>query len=299
MWDTAEAFGAPPGIHRGLVKGWLLAKPGRVTDIYKITNAEQVEAETETSDAVNSALIISAANKRRHGGLNNDLGNNYVLGTYQYPDTTEKERLLLGNYKYPRQQQRQQPRDAGGVAFIQRGRGDTRGLRRGNRGGCVGGAGICNATTVSSISEEGSNASSNRNGDTHCLHCGEEGHWVNMCPLLLEEQQSQLQVNIVTDDEAADEGDENAKGKGGFMGIQVAMLQGKETLSNGDYLDNYSTATALKISKYIRNIKAQEKGMQVNCNAGSVKTKPKGEYVRVEAWYIPEGIDHIFSIKTD
>ena len=127
MWDTYEAFGASPGIHRGLVKGWLLAKPGRIVDINNITNAYQAEVETQTSDAVKAALFISGTNKRRYGGLNNDLGNNYIMVTDQYPDTTEKARVLLGNYKPPRQQQCHQPRDDGGVAFIQRGRGDNEG----------------------------------------------------------------------------------------------------------------------------------------------------------------------------
>ena len=68
-----------------------------------------------------------------------------------------------------------------------------------------------------------------------------------MCPLLFEEQQSQLQMNIVVDDEAADEGDEDAKEKVGFMGIQVAMLQGKERPRNKAYLDNCSTVPAFKL----------------------------------------------------
>ena len=99
-----------------------------------------------------------------------------------------------------------------------------------------------------------------------------------MCPLLLEEQQSQLQIKIVVEDEAADKENEDEKEKGGFMGIQVAMLQGKELPSNGSSLNNCSTVTAFKTAKYIRNIKTQKKGMQVNCNAGSVKTNRKGEY---------------------
>ena len=211
MWDTAIAFGASPGIHRGLVEGWLLAEPGRIANINNITNAERAEAETQTSEAVKAALIISGAEKRRYGGLNNDLGKNYLLGTDQYLDITEKSRVLLGNYKPPRQQQRYQPRDDGGVAFIQRGRGDSGGRRRNDRGGCSGGTGRGNVTTVSTISEEKSVARSNRNGETHCFHCGEEGHWANMCPLLLEEQQSQLQMNIIVEDEASDEENELKK----------------------------------------------------------------------------------------
>ena len=118
LCDTAEAFGAPTGIHRGLVGGWLLAEPGRIADVNNITDIERTEAETQTSDAVKAALLISGAEKRRYGGLNNDLGNNDLMGTDQYPDTTEKARVLLGNYKPPCQQQRHQPRYDGGVAFI-------------------------------------------------------------------------------------------------------------------------------------------------------------------------------------
>ena len=189
----------------------MLSEPGRIADVNNITNIEQTEAETQTSDAVKAALLISGAEKRRYVGLKNDQGNNYLMVTDQYPDTTEKARVLLRNYKPPRQQQRHQPIDDGGVAFIQRGRGGSGGRGRDDRGGCSGGTGRGNATVVSAISEEGSAARSNCNGETHCFQCGEEVHWANMCPLLLEEQQSQLQMNIVVEDEAADEGNKDEK----------------------------------------------------------------------------------------
>ena len=40
-------------------------------------------------------------------------------------------------------------------------------------------------------------------------------------------------MNIVVEDEASDDGNKDAEEKGGFMGIQVSMLQGKEPLSIG------------------------------------------------------------------
>ena len=211
----------------------MLAEPGHIADVNNITDAERAEAETQTSDAVKAAILMSGAKKLRYGGLKNDLGNNYLTGTDQYPDTTDKARVLLGNYKPPRQQQRHQPRDDGGVAFIHRGRGDSGGCGRDDREGRSGGKGRGNANTVSTICEERSVARSNCNGETHCFHCGEEGHWAKMCPLLLGEQQSHLQMNIVVEDEASDDGNKDAKEKGGFMGIQVSMLQGKEPLSIG------------------------------------------------------------------
>ena len=136
---------------------------------------------------------------------------------------------------------------------------DSRGRGCNDRGGRSGVTGRGNATTVSTISEEGRVAHSNRNGETNFFHCGEEGHWENMCPLLLEEQQSQLQMRIFVDDEASDEGKKDAKEEGGFMGIQVAMLQGKELPRNRDCLDNFSTVTVFKTAKYIRNITTKEK----------------------------------------
>ena len=41
----------------------------------------------------------------------------------------------------------------------------------------------------------------------------------------------------------------------------------------------------------------QKNGMQVNCNAGSIKTNRKGEYGRVEEWYMPKGIANILSMN--
>ena len=67
----------------GLVGGWLLSEPGRIAGINNITDAEQAEAETQTSDAVKDALLIIGAKKRIYGGLKNDLGNNYLMGTDQ------------------------------------------------------------------------------------------------------------------------------------------------------------------------------------------------------------------------
>ena len=99
----------------------MIAEPGRIADVNNITDIEQTESETQTLDAVKAALLISGSEKHRYGGLKNDLGNNYLMGTDQYSDTTEKSRVLLGNYKHPCQQQRHQTRDDGGVAYIKRG----------------------------------------------------------------------------------------------------------------------------------------------------------------------------------
>ena len=54
----------------------MLAEPGRIDDANNITDIERTESETQTSDAVKAALLISGAEKLRYGGLKNDLGKN-------------------------------------------------------------------------------------------------------------------------------------------------------------------------------------------------------------------------------
>ena len=76
-------------------------------------------------------------------------------------------------------------------------------------------------------------------------------------------------MNIVVDYEAADEGYIDAKEKGGFMGIQVAMMKGKELPSNRAYLENFSTVTAFKTAKYIRNIKTKERKCRGTATLGA------------------------------
>ena len=101
LWDTVKAFGGSPGLQQGLVKG-LLRAPGRVNDQNNITEQEQQDAVDEVVEAVKAALLISGADKRRYGKLKEQLANNYLLGTNQYPNTLEKATRVLGNYQVPK-----------------------------------------------------------------------------------------------------------------------------------------------------------------------------------------------------
>ena len=101
LWDTVEAFGGSPGLQQGLVEG-LLRAPGRVNDQNNITEQEQQDVVDEAAEAVKAVLLISGADKRRYGKLKEQLANNYLLGTNQYPNTLEKATRVLGNYQVPK-----------------------------------------------------------------------------------------------------------------------------------------------------------------------------------------------------
>ncbi len=137
LWDTVEAFGGSPGVHRGLVDT-MLSDPNYVRDVNNVTEAKRAAAEETAAEAVKAVMLISGADKRRYGKLKDKLANNYLLGTNQYPNTFEKAVRILGNYQISRVNSpfRASPDDTG-VAFLQRG---SRG-GRGGRGGHGKGAG--------------------------------------------------------------------------------------------------------------------------------------------------------------
>ena len=68
----------------------------------KPTVVEITKAEEDVSEAVKAALLISGADKTRFGRLKDELADNYLLGTDQYPDTYKKVMHIFGNYQTTR-----------------------------------------------------------------------------------------------------------------------------------------------------------------------------------------------------
>jgi hypothetical protein len=121
LWDTVEAFGGSPGMHKGLIEG-IHKDPGRVKNVNSITDMECWGAEQEVSDTGKAALVISGADKWQYRKLKDELANNYLLWTDQCPDTFDKAVRILGNNQTSRVNMpyRANPNDTG-VAFLQSG----------------------------------------------------------------------------------------------------------------------------------------------------------------------------------
>jgi hypothetical protein len=89
LWETVEAFGRSPEVHKGLVNG-LLVQTNQVTNPGNPTAAERKQVEVDLSEAVKAVLLISKANKQRYCKLKDELVNNYLLSSDQYPNTSNK-----------------------------------------------------------------------------------------------------------------------------------------------------------------------------------------------------------------
>ena len=189
-----------------------------------ITDAERRAVEQEVSDTVKAALIISRADKRQYGKLKDELANNYLLGTDQYPDTFDKAVRILGNYQTSRVNMpyRANPNDTG-VVFLQRGgqgsagrgcggrgRGGSGRSDGGNTSGADAGGGVSDTASVATGTSNAEGATkTNSRGESHCFHCGTTSHWAYKCPQLSAEQQGQLHMNL--EGQAEEDGDQDAQ----------------------------------------------------------------------------------------
>ena len=133
----------------------------------------------------------------------------------------------------------------------------------------------------------------NSSGDSHCYHCGEEGHWVSKCSKLSSKQQAQLHMAV--EDK---EGEEQGGGtQTGHQLLHISMLQADNLPDNRGYFDGCSTVTAFKSKKHIKNIHTVKHGIKINCNSEVMNTNQQGDYGGVMAWYTSDGIANIPSMN--
>ena len=301
LWDTVETFGGSPGVHQGLVVAELLNQGIRNVSAPQLKAAEEV-----SSEQVKAALLISGASRSKYGKLKDELANNYLLGTNQYPDTYEKAQRILSNYQNTKMAAPYRAsRNDTGVAFLQRGGG--RGGRGAGRGGQEGRGSGGSKTEGSGTKESGASddvstmtgrtggdtAKTNSRGESHCFNCGSPSHWAYECPQLSGEQQSQLHMKL----EAEGASGEQEVAEDAHQLLNFALTQGGELPDDRVYLDGCSTVTAFKNNRYLQNIKTEERGVRINCNAGAITINKRGTYGNLKVWYLPDGIANIISMN--
>ena len=115
LWNTAEAFGASPGLHMGHLASWM-QQADWIADPANLTNAESERARMESQEAIAASLLVGGANRAKFGELKRSLANEYLKGNDNYPTTMEDARNLLENYE-PERKPNPQPQfyhDGGG-----------------------------------------------------------------------------------------------------------------------------------------------------------------------------------------
>jgi hypothetical protein len=274
LWDRVKVFGGSPRIHPELVDVELDRR-----GLTNPNNAQIEAAENEAVEQVKAALLISGADRRKFGKVKDELANNYLLGTDQYPDTLEKAGRILSNYQSTdvNAHYTGSPNNTR-VAFLQHGGRGGRGGRRGtagratkNKEGCSnkGTAAGNDASTITGRTG-GDSMKTNSRGESHCFNCGSPSHWAYGCPQLSSEQQLQLHMNLEAQDESAQEPAKEAQ-----QLFNVTLAQGGELPDNTVYLAGCSTVTAFKNNKFLTSIKTKARGVKINCNAGAISTNKK------------------------
>ena len=76
-------------MQKGLIQG-VLEMPRRVVNPTGISADKHTSAEEEVAEGVKATMLIIGASKARYARLKEQLANNYLLGTDQYPNTLEK-----------------------------------------------------------------------------------------------------------------------------------------------------------------------------------------------------------------
>jgi hypothetical protein len=84
--------------------------------------------------------------------------------------------------------------------------------------------------------------------ESHCFHCGKEGHWARERLLLLAEQQEQLHMTL-EGQERVEQEEEMA-----HQFFHVSMMQADKFPDDQAYLGGCSTVTAFKTKKFLDNL---------------------------------------------
>mmetsp|Transcript_1121 Transcript_1121/g.2410 ORF Transcript_1121/g.2410 Transcript_1121/m.2410 type:complete len:630 (-) Transcript_1121:237-2126(-) len=299
LWEASEAFGASPGFHDGLAMQWL-ANAHWVADRNAPTREEHTRAARESSEAVQACMLIYGADQQRFGELKADLNNDYLKGNDCYPKTVERARNLLENWERTHPIVRANPRQtpySAGVAMAQRqvdggGAGRGRGAGRGGRGG----RGTAAKAPAKEADGDKKEKKTNSSGESHCFNCGSLDHWARDCPQLEEEQTAELHMAVeglgVADEEEYDEYEEANNHHQAEAQLLAQVVAAEDKI----FLDSCTTTSTFINEKHLSDVKDEARGLAIKCNAGTVKTKRRGDFGGLKVWSMGSGIANVLSL---
>jgi hypothetical protein len=280
--EVVEHCGGDIGIDQSRVDEVLgtmtLADPAKPTD------DEMAQAQKKAQEEYMAVALLLSADWKRYGKLIEELENDFLMGTNNYPQTQVETHNSMIHWKQdPKNLMRVLGTSNDGVAFANLGRSER---------------------------ENGSKDLSH----IKCYNRQKMGHYSNKCPDREERQESgtsQLMAGV----EGFDDYDDPYVN---FQFLQAEILghMTKPKESNGNtngilhnqhnqkvphnwiLLGNQSTVDVFSNKKLLKNVQRATTTMNIKCNAGVTRTNMIGDLTGyVPVWYNEKGIANILSMS--
>jgi hypothetical protein len=271
---VVETYGGAYGREPGLVRA-CLAEMKRSDASIDVDDPDKVHlkaAYDTCREEYLACMLLRGACQARYGQLKNDLANDMMKGTDNYPKSMVDATRMLTEYKGAIRIHRIHNADGDGMAFVQGG-----GRRKGK-------------------DKEADGA-----GDStpNCWHCGKPGHHKNRCPDLMIEGIDNLNVADCDDahvmfsaDGELQECDANAQewdaqecgfAQQGSVGVRGVLHP------NHLYIDTCASYASTPYRDLLDNVREADRGLVGHSNCGSTTMTHVGNVGRITDMWLNEG----------